>query len=457
MTADLSALSTESQLVEGEDLEMTSGGVEETGEEQSERLLSQTYSSGSEEAAAEEIDDAFPELLDDEGEGVFLSGAEGFVPPEMSDVPSVSTPTITAADTTTTGDRSRPDHPSDPWIKSLPPNLRNRHPSLHAIIRLARDRPQNPSPIASSLHGRIRTLTPLSHPSYNNNNNKNDNDDNNGVRRVKKEYERRKRELAMHIERLREDGVRDSLTWSYALWASIMLRIPGEPLKEAIALYNDLLSGTFVRARPTRNEVQRNEEGSLEEPRKTWKDIEEDYLSSHARGTIIAPTEEVVALLIRSLALRDGEVHSTLESLKHLHGMYTPLRYTTSTLTTKGTTTTKSMNAEPFSRDVAEHLAALEKENNFAPAMALVNATLQNRYPAKLGVVTYNFLLQSALNHAKLLAAEEKGEDASPSGVEVGGVPSAITIFAHLEKSGCRPSGRTFMLLLQVCSVNFGL
>jgi hypothetical protein len=204
-----------------------------------------------------------------------------------------------------------------------------------------------------------------------------------------------------------------------------------------------LLSGTFVRIKPKRNQVSQSE-GSSEELRKNWKDIEEDYLNAHARGAIIAPTEEVVALLIRSLALRDAEVHSTLGAIKHVHGIFSPLRQTPSNATT-------GLTEEPTPRDISQHIAALEKENNFAPAMALVNATLQNRYPAKLGVVTYNLLLQSALNHAKLLAASEK-EDA-PSGVEIGGVPSAITIFAHLEKSGCRPNGRTFMLLLQVCNI----
>jgi hypothetical protein len=100
---------------------------------------------------------------------------------------------------------------------------------------------------------------------------------------------------------------------------------------------------------------------------------------------------------------------------------------------------------------MVDHLAALEKENNFVPAMSLLNASLQNRYPGKLGVVTCNLLLQSALNYAKLLAASE--QEGVPSGVEVGGVPSAVTIFAHLERSGCRPSERTFMLLLQVCHI----
>jgi hypothetical protein len=108
------------------------------------------------------------------------------------------------------------------------------------------------------------------------------------------------------------------------------------PLGDAIALYKVLLSGTLVCAKPQRNQnLVPLSEGLLEEPRKTGKDMEEDCLTSHARGTVIAPTEEVVALLIRSLAMRDGEPHLSLEALKHMNGMLAPLRHTS----TKGTKT----------------------------------------------------------------------------------------------------------------------
>jgi hypothetical protein len=46
-------------------------GVEDTGEE-SERLLSQNHSSGTEGAVAEEVDDPFPELSHDEGKRYYL-------------------------------------------------------------------------------------------------------------------------------------------------------------------------------------------------------------------------------------------------------------------------------------------------------------------------------------------------------------------------------------------------
>jgi hypothetical protein len=406
-TLDSAALSAEAS-----SLEMT--GVEETGEE-AERLLTEGFLSGSEEDVVEEVDDAFPELLQDEGELAIMSGVEGFVSPDDTVTPSI--------------DESRSGQHSDPWLDTLPANIRKRHPSLHAIIRIARERP-DAVPNPSTLHGPIRNNTAITAAR--------------ARKEARKDYAWRRNELAIHIARLREDGVRDSLTWSYALWATIVLRAPGEPLKEAIALYNDLLSGTFINIKAKPNQAPKSE-ASLEEPRKTWRDIEEDYITAHSRGAVIAPSEEAVALLIRSLALRDAEVHASLGTIKQVHEMFTPLRNTT----TPSANGAKSLVEEPSPRDIAEHRAALEKENNFAPAMALVNATLQNRYPTKLGVVTYNLLLQSALNHAKMLATS--GSENMQPGVEIGGVPSAITIFAHLEKSGCRPSGRTFALLLQVC------
>ncbi|KIM27217.1 hypothetical protein M408DRAFT_170967 [Serendipita vermifera MAFF 305830] len=143
-----------------------------------------------------------------------------------------------------------------------------------------------------------------------------------------------------------------------------------------------------------------------------------------------------------------------------MHTIYSPLRRESGQQAT--TTPARSSSPprhtrirgaaySPVAHDIGAHISALEKENNFAPAMALVNATLQNRRPQKLGVVTYNLLLQSALNYAKLqAAAAADGGKATREGVEVGGVQSAITVFAHLEKSDCRPNGRTFMLLLQV-------
>jgi len=405
-TEEAAALSAESQLAEESLLEMT--GAEGT-EEEGERLLSENFPSGAEEAALEEIDDAFPELLREGDESLPSSESEGVLVVDVDDSLGPGPRTIPSPYNLKFSE----------WVEKLPKGLRRRHPSLHSIIYLTRTRPQavpNPSSLYGPIHAPAASLP---------------------KREIVQDYYQRRKELAKHISCLREDGVKDSLTWSYALWATIMLRAPGEPLKDAISLYNDLLSGTFVRTKPKLQTSQTQAEPSLGEPRKSWRDIEEEYINTHAKDGIIAPTEEVVGLLIRALALRDFEVHSSSTMLKHMHGLFSPLR-----------DTPNDVRSEPRWPNVAEHLTSLEKENNFAPAMALVNATLQNRYPSKLGIVTYNLLLQSALNHARL---QEKGEEQEmPSGIEAGGIPSAITIFAHLEKSGCRPSGRTFMLLMQV-------
>jgi hypothetical protein len=191
-------------------------------------------------------------------------------------------------------------------------------------------------------------------------------------------------------------------------------------------LYNDLLSGNILPPRETRRQKW-NAKGKVRE------DVQAEVPESH--GEVIIPSDKVVALLIRALSIRDAEVLSEVQTLEALDMQYA-VRSSSISSETRGAV-----------KSAVGKLEELKKENNFAPAMALTNATLQQRYPRSLGVVTYNLLLQSALNHTRPMTEDQEKKVTA----EVGGIPSAITIFAHLEKSGCRPSARTFGLLIQVC------
>ncbi|KAG8821874.1 hypothetical protein FRC17_009708 [Serendipita sp. 399] len=213
-----------------------------------------------------------------------------------------------------------------------------------------------------------------------------------------------KAELETIISNLRRVRNRDSNTWSSVLWATIALRQPGEDLRRSIDLYNSLLSGAFI---PT-----------------------DEYLPSNDPDAgVIIPSEKIISTFIRSLVVRDQEVFTELHSIDRWNSIYTPIRQPVP----------KSMDQEERAR--------LEKENNFAPAMALVAATLQQPTPLSLGAVTYNLLLESADRHGISNLEAQDPKTATPT---TGGIPSAITIFAHLEKSGCRPNARTFEKLLQV-------
>lgn len=410
----------------------------EEGVESSERVLSESFP----EDATAEIDDAFPEYLAYEGDSA-TDAVEAVV------AESEAQPTTTSS--------SLPFSPPSKWIANLPTHLRARHPSLHTIIYLTRTRPNvpaNPSSLQGTLphtpSASITIVNTSAEPPAT------ASEARKLAHAKAKDFQARKRALAQHIEILRSDGVRDPLTWSYALWSTIVLRAPGEPLSEAIGLYNDLLSGTFVTATPPPVPTQ----VPAGESRKSWRDIEAAYeVATERTSPVIVPTHDAVALLIRALALRDHEVHTAIQNLEKMHALYAPIRReATNAKNTKAAraaspprhTRVRGAAYSPVAHDVAAHIEALEKENNFAPAMALVNATLQNRQPHKLGVVTYNLLLQSALNYARLQAAAGRSGKPPREGVEVGGVQSAITVFAHLEKSDCRPNGRTFMLLLQV-------
>lgn len=234
-----------------------------------------------------------------------------------------------------------------------------------------------------------------------------------------------KKELQKLINTMKVDGVKDPLAWSLALFATIRIRMPGESLRPAISLYNDLLSGNILPPKETRRQKW-SAKGKAKE------DVQAEVPEAH--GEVIIPSDKVVALLIRALAIRDAEVLSELQALEALDTQY---GVRSSSVSTETSSAVKSAVGK---------IDDLKKENNFAPAMALTNATLQQRYPWSLGVVTYNLLLQSALNHTRPITEDAEKKITA----EVGGIPSAITIFAHLEKSGCRPSARTFGLLIQV-------
>ncbi|KAG8776057.1 hypothetical protein FRC16_004638, partial [Serendipita sp. 398] len=214
-----------------------------------------------------------------------------------------------------------------------------------------------------------------------------------------------KQQLEKIIDRLRQSGNRDSATWSSVLWATMEVRMPGDDLRRSISLYNSLLSGAFIPA--------------------------DEYLPSEGSDAgVIIPNEKIIAIFIRALAVRDYEVSKQLERSQHLTSVYKPLRQGPS----------ETLDQDQRTR--------LEKENNFAPAMALVAATLQQPSPCSLGVVTYNLLLDGACRHQ--LSNSEDAQTSENSGPTTGGISSAITIFAHLEKSGCRPNSQTFEKLLQI-------
>jgi hypothetical protein len=351
--------------------------------------------------------------------------------------------------------------PPSPSLNGQP----NQHPSLVAIIDLVRTSKSNykprttegEPPVIPDGTGKDKSIE-LAHQF------------------VGLSHGQRRQLLQQHIQVLKRDGVVDSYTWSHALWATIVLRRTGESLKDAIGLYNDLLSG----------EMSPRDIATPSNSRSAAK-------GKGREGVVVVPSERVISLLIRALATRDAEVRGELAALGHWEANFGPyheeysdqleqtLEATTSTTApstsspSTSTSTTSPVkkgsmtNAEAqrlaninYRREIGtapENVALLEnlkRENNFAPAMALTNATLQHPRPRSLGVVTYNLLLQSALEHAIIRERAKREEEGTESearqnvGVEVGGVPSAITIFAHLEKSGTRPNGRTFSLLLQV-------
>ncbi|CCA73819.1 hypothetical protein PIIN_07773 [Serendipita indica DSM 11827] len=232
------------------------------------------------------------------------------------------------------------------------------------------------------------------------------------------------KQLERHIQTLRKDGVSDSTTWSYVLWAVIVLRRPMESLHRAIGLYNDLLSGSFVQVKtPKPNSLQGLEEST--------------------DAGVIIPSEAVVGLLIRSLAVRDEEVYIILNHLYRFEEMH-------SSVSVDEQGQREDVHVSPAQVDKMQQL---EQENNLAPAMALLNATLQQDTPRSLGITTYNLLLVAARHHAIIqMSKAQQGEEVKVDAV--GGVSSAITVYAHMEKSGCLPNARTFQLLLDIYSLS---
>lgn len=146
------------------------------------------------------------------------------------------------------------------------------------------------------------------------------------TRGKKRNTKAEKRELDSLIAKMKEDRVLDRDAWSCALWATIRLRVPGESLRPAITLYNDLLSGNILppvssskQKRESWKEGLRKAKGKGTESESTGMELVEE------KGQVVIPSDRVVSLLIKALALRDAEVAEELKSLEAVEDRYRPL------------------------------------------------------------------------------------------------------------------------------------
>ena len=154
--------------------------------------------------------------------------------------------------------------------------------------------------------------------------------------------------------------------WSATLHGFLQLRQPGESLDMVVKVYNNMLD----------------------------------------RG--ISPTPGVVHRLIQSLAYRDIEIHKTLEWMNRWEEENTP-----------GVPTVSHQ----------EQRTRFAREDNFAPAMALIAATYARKLPLSLRTSTYDNLLECCAYRAD--------------------VKSAIQVYAHMERAGVKPDAKTFSLMLR--------
>jgi pentatricopeptide repeat protein len=176
-----------------------------------------------------------------------------------------------------------------------------------------------------------------------------------------------KRERVLRrYEDLRRLNVRDSDMWSATLHSLLQLRQPGEGLDAVVGVYNSMLD----------------------------------------RG--ISPTPGAVKRLIQNLAWRDIEIHKALEWMNRWEEENTPGMPSVSH---------------------QEQRARFAREDNFAPAMALIAATYARRLPVELRLPTYDTLLECCTYRAD--------------------VKSAIQVYAHMERAGVRPDAKTFTMLLR--------
>ena len=130
------------------------------------------------------------------------------------------------------------------------------------------------------------------------------------------------------------------------------------------------------------------------------------YNSMLDRG--ISPTTAVLRRLIQSLAFRDIEIHKALQYMDRWEEENTP-------------------GVPPVSHQ--EQRTRFAREDNFAPAMALIAATYARKLPLSLSRYTYGNLLECCTYRAD--------------------VKSAIQVYAHMEREAIKPDAKTFTMLLR--------
>ena len=172
--------------------------------------------------------------------------------------------------------------------------------------------------------------------------------------------------VLQRFDELRHHNVRDSDMWSATLHSLLQLRQPGESLDMAVKIYNSMLD----------------------------------------RG--ISPTPGAVKRLIQNLAWRDIEIHKALEWMSRWEEENTP-------------------GVPPGSHQ--EQRARFAREDNFAPAIALIAATYARKLSLPLTATTYNTLIECCAYRAD--------------------VKSAIQVYAHMERAEVKPNARTFTMMLR--------
>ena len=130
------------------------------------------------------------------------------------------------------------------------------------------------------------------------------------------------------------------------------------------------------------------------------------YNSMLDRG--ISPTPGAIKRLIQSLAWRDIEIHKALEWMNRWEEENTP-------------------GVPPISHQ--EQRTRFAREDNFAPAMALIAATYARKLSLSLSLSTYDNLLECCTFRAD--------------------VKSAIQVYAHMERAGVKPDAKTFSMMLR--------
>ena len=175
-----------------------------------------------------------------------------------------------------------------------------------------------------------------------------------------------KERILSRFDELRRFNVRDSDMWSTTLHSLLQLRQPGESLDMVVKVYNSMLD----------------------------------------RG--ISPTTGALRRLIQSLVYRDIEIHKALEYMDRWEEENTP-------------------GVPPVTHQ--EQRTRFAREDNFAPAMALIAATYARKLSLSLRTRTYDNLLECCTYRAD--------------------VKSAIQVYAHMEQEAVKPDAKTFSMMLR--------